>query len=263
MKGEGKNEKKREIFTGGIRYQPAGQRFVDSHLSPSTLSRETTATERNIMNSSNDHKNLKSVGMIEYFDYWSSEAMILSSFDDNSKIVVVCETMPGNKYDYIKMLKLAGKKVTFIQAYSVSFNEDGISSVIEEEGPPSQMYCTDYYKYYTLCNEHFQVRKSELKEKRILFDYCDPESGNTIELNIFSTILYAIDIPIKYFPSHVDTTFREQFKHGHLFLPAGKYCYQQFVSTYVISRIILFNFRTHCYFVSRKGPRVKSLSIWA
>ena len=158
-----------------------------------------------------------------------TQSQLLALFDDWSKIVIVQSSLQ-KRVDFLKFVQSAERKTIKVQSYKRSILEDGSVIVKEDEIPPFTMTCGDYWKYYEYCNLFFndgQLKRKEGKEKDIVIK---KDGKIDMVVDIFSTVLYAIDIPLHELSVDLADHFNESFMFSSLFLPGKKYCYFQFVS---------------------------------
>ena len=151
---------------------------------------------------------------------------VLNDFDDNNKIVVVSNVLK-KQFDFFQYLKLGGDMLIPIQSYK-RLLINGCIHVQEEEIEMFHMTCNEYLEYYRLCNLCFENLTMPLEGMNVEFKY-KVEHEKTATINIFETVLYAVDIPIRTF-LELDQLFRHHFRLSDLLLPGMKYCYFQFVS---------------------------------
>ena len=152
---------------------------------------------------------------------------VLDDFDDKNKIVVVSDVLKG-QFDFFHFLELGGDMSIPIQSYK-RLLINGCIHVQEEEIEIFHMSCNDYLEYYRLCNLCFENLTMPLEGRNVEFKY-KVEHEKTATINIFETVLYAVDIPIQTLPIEFDQQFRHHFRLSDELLPGMKYCYFQFVS---------------------------------
>ena len=157
----------------------------------------------------------------------SSRAAVMNGFDDENEIVILNDVLKS-PVEFLPFLEAGGKMQIKVQSYTRSlFN--GIVTVKEDELLPFSMSCEDYWRYYNKCNEHFEGLSMKLPAQKIYFNLSNIEGRQSL-IDISSTILYAIDIPMKALSIDFDNWFKKSFMLNDLFLPGQQFCYYQFVS---------------------------------
>ena len=161
---------------------------------------------------------------------------ILNACDDSKDPVVFSNALfSHDKSIYTEYLELGAEQRICVQQYHRQV-KDGIYLVLEEDaGLPIKLSCQDYSRYMKLCDKPFKANTMNGKEKCVYFTIYDKEGEEKLSINIFDTILYAIDISLKNLSPELDLLFRQHFKLSDYFLPGNKYCFLQYVSNLITS----------------------------
>ena len=124
----------------------------------------------------------------------TSERQILIDFDDSEKIVIVDPVLAAS-IEFPSFFETGQKSLIKVQSYQRSVTLNGINVVKKDEVPPFMISCD---QYNLCCDYRFKGTASLEREgedtgifKALLQD------GKEMEIDIFETILYAIDIPMK------------------------------------------------------------------
>ena len=156
---------------------------------------------------------------------------ILKACDDSKDSVIFSNTLQScDNSIYTDYLELGADQRIFVQQYHRHEGNGDFFVLEENAGLPIKLSCQDYCRYIRLCDKHFVGNTMNGNGKYVSFTIYDKSGQEKLSINIFETILYAIDISLKNLSPDLDLFFRQQFRLSDYFLPGKKYCFLQYVS---------------------------------